>query len=784
MLGRGLTLAILLACHSWSCEGDVDPCWSGVPEDVRDLCCKLEDSSCFSTEFTFDRCCESFQASPSRSKSGHVPATQSSDHAASCFEEGSSFTYERCCESTGHALKVLISDGGCFDPPFDNGGVEYSYLRCCLDLPHPEQWIYVQLLKGSPTSDFFHLSGTLYMTEAAKRQFRQQGAPMPAATLGGVSHADLQSPCLKRFLYDSNYQLLPMWSSKEIFPPPPKDINKVINFRTRMKEAAACWTDIDCNFYVVKLDWWSMARQHHEAAYVLTLPASCNLGEAAVTLIPLRADGRIDGPVILGGATFQQVREGDSCILPARAPGVLALCTGVCALFLAPWLYYYLWSGSSGAAASKEKAPNVAIDILRLLAAWIVVDTHRGQPFPFSWPICYMTGADILRLEDIFLVVTVRLMSVRSFTPQSFAMKIVRKVAIQGSTLIAFTHCVCLFIRPASPWYCGQKLFFEHEQPRASLKGWSEWVLAAVTMRNFEDWVRPAFPADDLPNPSWRTSTWLVCLEYTIVWCLGAAHAIESVLPHLIPAATVAYLAWMCVDVDRQPQVCVQWEPYQSLWYCRLPSAMFTHCACRAFARFCGPSGSLTHRTPVVAAIAATLGLSTCIEGHPVWETLGFGKSHCRQQLPYMLAGLPFQLSLLAFTFLDIKLPESAAAWVSYLANLNFCIVVSHQWVLMFFEKHAPEFTSSWASVKDRAEGGLFAMQQLFIIYAVAALLHGFVAKPMQLLVKKLERYASLTPALALAHLALCLITWPHDKSYYPLFRYSDKLSHADFPPE
>ena len=152
----------------------------------------------------------------------------------------------------------------------------------------------------------------------------------------------------------------------------------------------------------------------------------------------------------------------------------------------------------------------MAIDILRLLAAWIVVDTHRGQPFPFSWPICYMTGADILRLEDIFLVVTVRLMSVRSFTPQSFAMKIVRKVAIQGSTLIAFTHCVCLFIRPASPWYCGQKLFFEHEQPRASLKGWSEWVLAAVTMRNFEDWVRPAFPADDLPNPSWRTSTWLL----------------------------------------------------------------------------------------------------------------------------------------------------------------------------------------------------------------------------------------------------------------------------------
>ncbi|CAE7714400.1 mkt1 [Symbiodinium sp. CCMP2592] len=767
MSGGGLPLAILLACRLLRCDGDTDPCWSGVPDDVRELCCKLQDSSCFSAEFTFDRCCEGVQTSASSSLSGQVPPMQSSDHDAPCFEEGSSFTYEQCCESAGHVLKVLISDGGCFDPSPENGG-GYTYLRCCLELPDPEQWIYVEQVRGSPMSEFFHLSGTLYMTEAAKRQFRQKGAPMPPATLGGVSHADLERFCLKQFLYDSKYQLLPMWSRKEIYPPPPKDINKVIKLRTRMKEAAMCWNDIECNIYIVKLDWWSMDRKHHEGAYVLTLPVACNLGEAAVTLIPLLADSRIDGPVILGGATFQQVREGWVLLRTA-----LLRC-------------YVFGRRSSGAAASKDTAPNVAIDILRLLAAWIVVDTHRGQPFPFSWPICYMTGADILRLEDIFVVVTVRLMSVRRLTLQSFAMKILRKVAIQGSTLIAFTHFVCLFIRPASPWYCGQKLFFEHEQPRADLKGWSEWLLAAVTMRNFEDWVRPAFPADDLPNPSWQTSTWLVCLEYTIVWCLGAAHAIDSVLPGVIPAATLAYVAWMCMDVDRQPQVCVSWEPYQSFWYCRLPSAILTHCACRALARFCGPSGFISHRwTPVaLAAIGSTLGLSTLIEGHPAWEAFGFGKHHCRQQLPYMVAGLPFQFSLLAFTFLDIKVPEPAAAWVSYLANLNFCIVISHQWMLIFFEKHAPEFTSAWASVKSSTEGSLFAMQQLFIIYMGAALLHGFVAKPVQLLVQELAQYSSLIPPLAVAHLALCLITWPHDRSYYPLFTYSDTLSHADSPPE
>ena len=785
MSTSGIPLAALFAWLQ-TCHGNADLCWVGVPDDVRDLCCKSGKSSCFTPDFTFELCCQGPQASVS--KPIPAPAEPAFDRSAACFEEGYTFTYRKCCEAA-EDLKIFVADGGCFE----HTG-KYTYLKCCLDLPELEQWIHVDEVKGSPTSDLYQIRGTLYMTEQVKQRFRRSGGTMPPATLGGVSHADVQSPCLRDLLYDSRYQLLPMWSGKEIFPPPPKDINVVIKFRTRMREAVACWGDTECQLYMVKLDWYSVEHHRFEGAYMLSLPVTCNLGEAAVTVIPLISDRRIHDAAILGGATFQRVRESDTCVSPPRTPGVRAMCGVLSALCLIPWLLCRSWRNNRDTSASKEKAPNVAVDILRLLAAWIVVDTHRRQPFPFKWPICDMTGADIARLEDVFVVLTVRLVSIHSLTLQSFAMKVLRKVAVQASTQIAFTHGVSLFVRPPSPWYCGQKLFFEDEQPAGSLAGWLEWMLGAATMRDFaipdsnnfdSGMVWPAYPADDFPNQTWPTSTWFVCLEYSILWFIGAAIAIESVLPHIVPAGTVAYIAWMFTDLDRQPQVCCR-DYYHSLRYCRLPSAMLTHCACRALARILGPMGSLRQRwTPlVIAAIGGALALSTPIEGHSQWETFGFGEAHCRQHLPYMVAGLPFQFSLLIFTFLDIQLPVAAAVWVSYLANLNFCIMASHLWILMFFDKHAPEFITAWSMVRNDAEGSLFAMHQLIVIYGVAALLHALVAKPVQLLVREVAKYHSLAPPFAFAHLALCLLTWPRNFSHYPLFIYGDKLPGAGSAPQ
>ena len=172
-------------------------------------------------------------------------------------------------------------------------------------------------------------------------------------------------------------------------------------------------------------------------------------------------------------------------------------------------------------ANASPASPKLAIDILRLLATWVVVDQHRGQPFPFKWPLCYMTGADTERLQDVFIVVTVRLISVHSLSVQSFSMKVLRKVAVQASVQIAFTHLASFFVRPASLLYCGQKHLFD-EQPRIAYAGWLKWILAAVTMRDFGnpdsqgiEMLWPVYPNDDFPNQTWPTSTWFACLEYS-----------------------------------------------------------------------------------------------------------------------------------------------------------------------------------------------------------------------------------------------------------------------------
>eukprot|EP00439_Symbiodinium_sp_Y106_P080974 s510_g19.t2 len=735
--------------------------------------------SCFTSEFTFERCCQGAQA--------QVQSKPKPTDGPPCFHDEFSFT--RCCASTGD-LKVFLGDGGCFEP---RG--KYTYLKCCFELPDLEEWIHVNKVKGSPTSDHFQIFGTLYMTEPVKQRFRQRGIAMPPATLGGVSHADVQSPCLKSVLYDSTnfrYQLIPMWSGNEIFPPPPKEVTMLIKFPTRMKEAVACWSDAQCQLYMVKLDWYSVERHFFEGAYVLTLPFGCNLGEAAVTVIPVLADSRIFGPAILAGVSLQRIRAEDPCISPPRTPGVLAMCSIVCGLSLVPWMYLRCRRRTTSASGSDKASasPKVAIDILRLLATWVVVDQHRGQPFPFRWPLCYMTGADTERLQDMFIVLTVRLVSVHSLSVQSFSMKVLRKVAVQASVQIACTHVASFFVRPASLLSCGQKHLFD-EQPRIAYTGWLQWILAAVTMRDFGnpdshgiEMLWPVYPNDDFPNQTWPTSTWFVCLEYSIFWFLAAVTAIETAVPHLVPAGTLAYLAWMYMDPDHLPQVCGHRDYYRSFWYCRLPSALVVHCACRGIRRCCGPSGSLPGlRMPfVIAAIGFALALDTAIEGHPSWKDFGFGEHHCRRHLPYMVAGLPFQVFLLVFTFLDIKLPKPAAAWVRYLANLNFCVMASHLWVLMFFDKYAPEFVSAWARVRNDAEGQPFAMHQLFIVFVVAAVLHWFVAEPVQLLVQRLAKYSSLALTLAFAHPLLCLMTWPRNHSYYPLFAYGDNRSSVGPP--
>ncbi|CAE7791811.1 unnamed protein product [Symbiodinium sp. CCMP2456] len=763
-----------------TCSGYSDAhCWLGVPDDIREHCCRFGNRSCFTSEFTFERCCQRSQA--------EIPPKPKPTDGAPCFHD--EFTFARCCESAGD-LKVFLGDGGCFEP---HG--KYTYLKCCFELPDLEEWIHVNEVKGSPTSDYFQIFGTLYMTEPVKQRFRQRGIAMPPATLGGVSHADVQSPCLKSVLYDSTnarYQLIPMWSGKEIFPPPPKEVTMLIKFPTRMKEAVACWSDTQCQLHMVKLDWYSVDRHFFQGAYVLTLPFGCNLGEAAVTVIPVLADSRIFGPAILAGVSLQRIRSEDPCISPPRTHGALAMCGIVCGLSLVPWMYHrFWWRSTSGASASDNASdaspasPKVAIDILRLLATWVVVDQHRGQPFPFKWPLCYMTGADTERLQDVFIVVTVRLISVHSLSVQSFSMKVLRKVAVQASVQIAFTHLASFFVRPASLLYCGQKHLFD-EQPRIAYAGWLEWILAAVTMRDFGnpdsrgiEMLWPVYPNDDFPNQTWPTSTWFVCLEYSLFWLLAAVTAIETMVPHLVPAGTLAYLAWMFMDPGHLPQVCGHRDYYRSFWYCRLPSAMVVHCACRALMQSCGPSGFLPRLcTPfVIVAIGVALALDTAIEGHPSWKDFGFGEDHCRRHLPYMVAGLPFQFFLLVFTFLDIKLPKAAAVWVCYLANLNFCVMASHLWVMMFFDKYAPEFVSAWARVRNDAEGQPFAMHQLFIVFVVAAVLHGFVAEPVQLLVKGLAKYTWLALTLAFAHPLLCLMTWPRNHSYYPLFAYGDNPS-------
>ena len=263
-LAQNSWLAALYAWQLWQASRAEADCWSGIPSNVRDHCCTSQDPSCFDGDFTFEDCCP--VATPLPAPADAPPDARPADGQAHapCFHDG--FTYERCCESAGEKLKVFIGDGGCFD---HRGN--YTYLRCCLALPSLEEWIQVSTVRGSPRSDFLYMFGTLYMTEHMKHMFRERGNAMPPPALGGANHADVQGLCLKSVMLDSKYQLLPMWSSNKIYPPPAKSPSTIFRFRPRLKEAVACWRDVQCQLFMVQIDWYTSEHHHIAGIYAARL---------------------------------------------------------------------------------------------------------------------------------------------------------------------------------------------------------------------------------------------------------------------------------------------------------------------------------------------------------------------------------------------------------------------------------------------------------------------------------------------------------------------------------
>ena len=401
-----------------------------------------------------------------------------------------------------------------------------------------------------------------------------------------------------------------------------------------------------------------------------------------------------------------------------------------------------------------------------------------------------MTGADTERLQDMFIVLTVRLVSVHSLSVQSFSMKVLRKVAVQASVQIACTHVASFFVRPASLLSCGQKHLFD-EQPRIAYTGWLQWILAAVTMRDFGnpdshgiEMLWPVYPNDDFPNQTWPTSTWFVCLE---IFDLLVPRSRDCNRNCSTTPSSCRHTRLFSVDVHgSRPFATGLWSPrllslvlVLSAPFCLgSPLCLPWHSAVLwAFGLPPRPVHALRH---CCHRICPSTG--HCHRGPSQLERFRFRRTSLQATLALHGCRIAFSSFSAGVYIPRHQATQASSCLGSLLGELEFLRDGLSSLVLMFFDKYAPEFVSAWARVRNDAEGQPFAMHQLFIVFVVAAVLHWFVAEPVQLLVQRLAKYSSLALTLAFAHPLLCLMTWPRNHSYYPLFAYGDNRSSVGPP--
>ncbi|CAE8677074.1 unnamed protein product [Polarella glacialis] len=578
-----------------------------------------------------------------------------------------------------------------------------------------------------------------------------------------------RSPCLEAFKANPRFQLWQTWFGQQDF------IGEAGSYyHPRMKETRECWSFADCSLYLVQAEIRNAFGQAHFAPFILAAPQSCSMGDVALKLLPETFDGRFSSPALVRSIALRRVPADDTCVSPSPPPFTRIAGVVVLMLLLTPWLHQQAMRRGRASRRLSLAKPDVAVDFLRLTAAWCVVNIHLNNPCPFQW-LCNWLNSDHTRLLDLFMVVTVRLMGLHKQTLASMSGKIFRKVTRQTLVALFCAQGAIFWVRIPSPIHCR----FGVLRPGSStdnpsfdegfpLKAWLHWLLSVVTFTTQQQyWTWPLYPEDAWPvSGAWPTVSWMTLLEYTVFLALGALSWLNACSSRAASACIVLYFSWVC-SAWMQAEACDASSMF-SFKYSRLPSAVHLYCFDRVLVLLPGTfKGSKVMLSLTVASIVAAISIFRVIERHSIWSHLGLDS--CRQCVPSVIAGLPLQITLLLFSHLQVSLPSPLEDRLHSLANLSYPLIVGHTWVKLFLTRYCPTWWEGWSQTAATLEGQLmYAPALLALTLAVAVAVQALVAEPWSELAGSVSmQHTTLIRILATGHVVLCFLVWPYDKEWY-----------------
>eukprot|EP00930_Biecheleria_cincta_P001453 TRINITY_DN102591_c0_g1_i1.p1 TRINITY_DN102591_c0_g1~~TRINITY_DN102591_c0_g1_i1.p1 ORF type:complete len:324 (+),score=23.18 TRINITY_DN102591_c0_g1_i1:129-1100(+) len=319
--------------------------------------------------------------------------------------------------------------------------------------------------------------------------------------------------------------------------------------------------------------------------------------------------------------------------------------------------------------------------------------------------------------------------------------------------------------------------------PADAWKHWGQWLLSVLTMRTQSTgFVYPTYPDDVLPHDdTWPVCNWLVALEYQSFIVIGFLSFLSS---RALAVVLALYFSWMFSAWSDLMQAVSCPNLYSDLMHSRLPSAILLFCIERALretnlsAQDKPPhKGSSCRRSyqlllPLAAA-SAFLTFAVCMRSlhHPVWQNFAWGE--CLHGFPYLIAGIPFQASLLLFTHCRLPVSPAVAGMLSYLSDIGFLLIAADPWTKIFFLKHFPAWRQAWyATDRGTLEKVILGVVSWTALLGVACITDRAVSKPWKAILQWSLRHVRFSRYLAIGHAVLCICVWRHDRAWYFNYRY------------
>eukprot|EP00929_Paragymnodinium_shiwhaense_P064812 TRINITY_DN32514_c0_g1_i2.p1 TRINITY_DN32514_c0_g1~~TRINITY_DN32514_c0_g1_i2.p1 ORF type:complete len:740 (-),score=106.57 TRINITY_DN32514_c0_g1_i2:61-2280(-) len=415
--------------------------------------------------------------------------------------------------------------------------------------------------------------------------------------------------------------------------------------------------------------------------------------------------------------------------------------------------------GTSSRTGSPEA--HFTLDLLSVLALVGTLNQHLTLGLVPKWVEPVFSG----RMQDVYFLLCVRLLMLRSLDFTTFCQKLLRKAVVQFVPHLVFLVWVARAVYAASPVNC---MVYGGSAPEDRRLLPPDYLPAAGQWRWFVSIFTMTYLSEVVPTATeWPGVGWMLQREMQAFLLMGILAIMRTRYPRSTIAAIIPVLAhviYLGCEPERQPRCRSAWFIYKTFLHNRLPLSLAFFVGAHLLQGLPALCASTSKWLALVLYICCLLAMAFLV----VWEAAAESLGSLVEGLPCRCLhdywrGLPFQFVVLVFSHLEVDVGRGMRRWVREIKKLSLAIVIVHQQVWTCLGIHVPH----WAALHPMEKGGLLehwalgSLPLLLIVVSVSYALRELIIEPWTLIAHSLSRAPlQFVQLFSLVYVAACMYSW------------------------